>query len=61
MRGNNKMKQISDEILCKYCLGCNKLENENFAGVRRCNGFCPGYDNWKKLYYDSLNKKNKNH
>lgn len=55
------MKQISDEILCKYCLGCNKLEDEKFAGVRRCKGFCPGYDNWKKLYYEALNNKRRNH
>ena len=49
------MKQISDEILCKYCLGCNKLEDERFAGVRRCKSFCPGYENWKDQYYKSLN------
>lgn len=55
------MKQISDEILCKYCLGCNKLEDEKFAGVRRCKGFCLGYDNWKKLYYEALKNKKRNH
>lgn len=22
--------------ICKYCLGCNRLENPNFKGVQRC-------------------------
>lgn len=30
------MKQIDNKKLCFYCLGCNKLEDENFNGVMRC-------------------------
>ena len=30
------MNQLKDEVLCKYCLGCNRLEDPNFAGWRRC-------------------------
>ena len=59
MRGNNKMKQISDEILCKYCLGCNKLEDEKFAGVRRCKGFCPGYKDWRESLNNAYSKNRK--
>ena len=49
------MNQLKDEVLCKYCLGCNRLENPNFAGWRRCKDFCAGYSNWKDQYYKSLN------
>lgn len=38
------MKQIGDEVLCKYCLGCNKLENPEFVGYKRCKEFCSGYN-----------------
>lgn len=24
------------EEICKKCLGCNKLEDENFKGVQKC-------------------------
>jgi hypothetical protein len=49
------MNQLKDEVLCKYCLGCNRLEDPNFAGWRRCKGFVAGYPNWKQEYYKSLN------
>ena len=51
------MKQISDEVLCKYCLGCNKLENPDFAGWRRCKDFCPGYSDWQDRYYKANKRK----
>ena len=50
------MSQLKDEVLCKYCLGCNKLENPNFAGWRRCKDFAPGYENWRQQYYDAIKK-----
>lgn len=54
------MKQISSEVLCKYCLGCNKLEDENFAGWRRCRNFTPGYKDWRESLNNAYNK-NKKH
>lgn len=45
------MKQIGDEVLCKYCLGCNKLENPEFVGYKRCKEFCSGYNDWQSKYY----------
>lgn len=50
------MSQLKDEVLCKYCLGCNRLENPNFAGWKKCKDFTAGYENWKKQYYDALRK-----
>lgn len=50
------MNQLKDEVLCKYCLGCNRLENPNFLGFKRCSGFVAGYPNWKDLYYEALKK-----
>lgn len=46
------MKQIDNKKLCKYCLGCNKLEDESFTGVMRCKNFTAGqadwYEKWRK-------------
>ena len=33
------MKQLEDYKLCKYCLGCNRLEDESFNGTRNCINF----------------------
>lgn len=58
------MIQLKNDTLCKYCLGCNKLEIYNFIGIRNCEGFVPGYLNWHEIYEKALkdnlkNKKNK--
>lgn len=53
------MKQIDNKKLCKYCLGCNKLEDENFVGVMNCKYFVPGYENWSEMRREEL-KKNAN-
>ena len=46
------MKQIDNKKLCKYCLGCNKLEDVKFEGVMRCKDFIQGqadwYEKWRK-------------
>ncbi len=42
--------------ICKYCLGCNRLE-EDFKGVLRCNNFIPGYKDWYELMEKELRKK----
>lgn len=48
------MKQIDSKKLCKYCLGCNKLEDEKFDGVMRCNVFVPGYTDWQERWKEAL-------
>jgi len=48
------MAELRSDTLCKYCLGCNKLENYNFIGTRNCKSFIPGYKNWRDLYENSL-------
>lgn len=48
------MKQIDNKKLCKYCLGCNKLEDENFEGVMRCKNFTAGVDNWQEKWKEEL-------
>lgn len=53
------MKQISSEVLCKYCLECNKLEDENFAGWRRCRNFTPGYKDWRESLNNAYSKNRK--
>lgn len=50
------MKQIDNKKLCKYCLGCNKLEDENFAGVMRCKHFMAGIDNWQEKWKEELKR-----
>lgn len=54
------MAQIKCDILCKYCLGCNKLSDYNFIGIRNCKGFVPGYNNWRELYEKSIKNNLKN-
>ena len=53
------MKQIDNKKLCFYCLGCNKLESENFAGVMRCNIFIAGYTDWQEKWKEALKNGNK--
>jgi hypothetical protein len=46
---------ISSSI-CSVCLGCNKLEDNNFKGVRNCSGFVPGIENWHGKYIEEVKK-----
>ncbi len=48
------MKQLENDIVCKYCLGCNRLGIEDFNGIKRCNGFVPAYSDWQERYYKAL-------
>lgn len=48
------MKQIELDKLCLYCYGCNKLEQEEFIGVRSCNGFIPVIPKWQSEYLKGL-------
>lgn len=50
------MKQIDNKNLCKYCLGCNKLEDENFSGLMRCKNFTPGQTDWQEKWKEALKK-----
>ena len=52
------MKQLKDNTACKYCYGCNKLELEDFNGVKYCKGFLPAYIDWHKRYYKALKEEN---
>ena len=54
------MKQIDNKKLCKYCLGCNKLEDENFAGVMRCKHFIHGQADWQERWKEALQNANNN-
>lgn len=33
------MEQLDKKYKCYNCPGCNRLENENFKGVYRCENF----------------------
>lgn len=45
--------------MCKYCLGCNRLENENFFGVNKCDDFI-GAEKWQKNLKNKFSKTNSN-
>lgn len=52
------MKQLKDMFgICKYCVGCLRLEDENFKSVYRCKDFEPNQVNWKELIEKELRKK----
>lgn len=53
------MKQLDDYNLCKYCLGCNRLENKNFFGIKECNDFI-GAEKWQKNLKNKFSKTNSN-
>ena len=38
------MKEIDKDKLCSTCLGCCRLEQEEFNGVYRCNNYAIGKD-----------------
>lgn len=40
--------------LCKLCLGCNKLEEKEFAGVIRCKNFVAGREGWYEEYMKGM-------
>ena len=48
------MKQIDNKKLCKFCLGCNKLEDESFDGVMRCNNFMSGIDKSQEKWKEQM-------
>lgn len=39
--------------ICKYCLGCNRLE-ANFNGTHRCTNFVQAEPNWQEKYRKGL-------
>lgn len=53
------MKQIYNKKLCYYCLGCNKLEDENFNGVMRCKGFIAGMADWQEKWKEQMKNDNR--
>lgn len=51
------MKQIDNKKLCFYCLGCEKLSDENFNGVMRCKYFVAGMADWQEKWRSNFNDK----
>ena len=43
---------MEDSKICYYCLGCNKLEMEEFEGVMNCKDFMQGKE--LQEYYKKL-------
>lgn len=39
---NKKQKYVEVKGKCRTCLGCNLLENPNFAGYYRCDNYARG-------------------
>lgn len=53
------MQQLRNDVLCKYCLGCSRLEDLKFDGTRNCKEFVQTQANWRELY-DRAIKENLN-
>lgn len=53
------MSQLDNYNLCKYCFGCNRLENENFFGIKKCDDFI-GAEKWQKNLKNKFSKTNTN-
>lgn len=54
------MKQIDNKKLCKFCMGCERLTDENFAGVMRCNNFMAGQADWQEKWKEQMKNANRN-
>ena len=52
------MEQIKDNKLCFYCLGCNKLGDEQFNGVMNCRNFMTGRN--IEEFYKNMKRGNRN-
>ena len=48
-------KQLEKNVICYYCMGCNKLLIESFLGVKNCKGFVLGKD--LSEYYKELKQR----
>lgn len=53
------MSQLDNYNLCKYCFGCNRLETENFFGIKECDDFI-GAEKWQKNLKNKFSKTNSN-
>lgn len=42
--------------ICKYCVGCLRLEDENFKSRYRCKDFEANQVNWEELIKNELEK-----
>lgn len=42
------MKQIDKDRKCYSCLGCNRLEQEEFKGVYRCENYMKGRNEYEE-------------
>jgi len=50
------MKQMEKDQLCYYCLGCNKLQQNEFEGVRNCKNFITGIADWQEKINKELRR-----
>ena len=44
--------QLADDVLCKYCFGCERLRFLNFKGTKNCKNFIEAID--MTQYYKAL-------
>ena len=49
---------MDETSLCKYCLGCNALEDKDFKEKKRCKNFISGVSNYQELILNAM-KNNK--
>ncbi len=54
------MEQIKGIYICKYCLGCNAEETDDFKPKKSCKNFIQAYENWQEDFYKEISKANKN-
>lgn len=50
------MEQFKNSNLCRFCLGCTALENNEFQPKIRCKNFIPGVENWYEKYREAIIK-----
>ena len=53
------MKELRNNYICYYCLGCVIEELDNFIPKMNCPNFVPAYSDWQERYYKALKEAKK--
>ena len=50
------MEQLGNNRVCKYCLGCNKMEDDEFIPKLSCEDMVSGIKDWEMLFRRIVDK-----
>lgn len=48
------MELLKKNCICYYCIGCNRLELEEFHGIANCKNFTASEDGWFEKFINQF-------